>query len=262
MSLMHERVDDRADTVRSGPFADLWGVLFSPFQTLESLYSRRASYLWVILLMGALTAGVNLYIFTRPDILYLKAVDLIKFDRYANPDSTLSLVEATSKSRGRLFLGFITSPLAIGAEVFISAVLAASFGRLLGGKVDIWGTVRLLGFARLIPSLGFLVGISFLLYRGLGLIGDLKDLEMGIGLNLFSPYSQIKISETSYLFLRRFDLFAIWYLVLAARGTAIANRVPLLRAFIIVGLLYYLSVWGEFLWDRYGWLVLKVLFFG
>ena len=259
---MSETVEGGVGVNRPRFLEELWGVLFSPFQTLESLYSRRASFLWVILFMGALIAAVNLYIFTRPNILYLKAVDLIKFDRYADPDSTLSLVEATSKAKGRLFLGFITSPLAIGAEVFISAVLAASFGRLLGGKVDIWGTVRLLGFARLIPSLGFLVGISFLLYRGLGLIGDLKDLELGIGLNLFSTYSQIKISETSYLFLRRFDLFAIWYLVIAARGTAIANRVPLLRAFIIVGLLYYLSVWGEFLWDRYGWLVLKVLFFG
>jgi hypothetical protein len=243
-------------------FEDLWGVLFSPFQTLESLYSRRASFLWVILFMGIAIAAVNLYIFTRPDILYLKAVDLIKFDRYSNPDSTLSLVEATSKVKGRLFLGFIISPLAIGAEVFISAVLAASFGRLLGGRIDVGGTMRLLSFARLIPSLGFLVGMAFLLYRGLGLIGDLKDVEMGIGLNLFSPYSQIKTSETTYLFLRRFDLFAIWHLIIAAKGTAIANRINLLRAFIVVGLLYYLSVWGEFLWSRYGWLVLKVLFFG
>ena len=171
------------------------------------------------------------------------------------------MVEAVSKVRGRLILSFATLPLGLAAEILIFAVLASYASRLLGGRMDIGETIRLLSLAKLIPFLGFLVGVIFLYYRGLDLIGDLVDTEMGIGLNLFAPYSRIRISETLHLFLRRFDLFALWYLILAGKGVALANRISPIRAFIIIGALYYLGVWVEFAWGRYGWLVLKVFFF-
>ena len=254
------RIDDKGGKKGSGFFSDLGGVLFSPFQTLESLYQRRANYLAIILFVGITTAAINYYTFTRPNLLYLKALDLIMFDRYTNSESTTSLVEAVSKVKGRLILGFLTTSLAIGGRILILGILVSTCVRFLGGRTNIDGTIRLLSYAALIPFLGFLVGLLFLFYRGFDLVADLADLKMGISLNLFAPYSRSRISEIAHLFLRRFDLFAIWYLILAGKGVALANRISLIKAFIIIGVLYYLGVWVEFAWERYGWLILKVLF--
>ncbi|MGQ9631990.1 MAG: YIP1 family protein [bacterium] len=235
------------------------GMVTSPIRTLES--SREANRPWwpIPLSIGLCLAAIDALLFSHPNLLYLRAVDIIEFDRVIDPESELSLVEAIGRVRGQLFLGIVAQPIAIFLKVFAFGVALAGIARALGERVELRDVVRIVSCAQVIPFLGFAVGLIFLLYGGFDAIRSLDDLRVGIGLNLFANFNRNSIGDTNYILLRNFDLFGLWFLAVVAGGMASVNNTSKVKAFVAAASVHFGMAWLEVFWFHFGEKILGIL---
>jgi hypothetical protein len=187
------------------------------------------------LVLGFVTAIINLILARNPSICYLMAQDQVRGFEVTLPEAMAS-VQAWS------WFNLILYPLQFTVVLAIIAWFICRVMRRVKGTGDFRGYFGVVAAGAFIITLGRVTGYLIVNVQDLKSLSDLRDLTPGVGLGLLPLLALERIGPFWREVVRGFDLFGIWVVLYMAGAFSSWEGFNKVKSFWLAGIYYSLFI--------------------
>jgi hypothetical protein len=222
----HVMNETSAPTKEMGAFTRMMNIFLAPRQAFESI-DRKPDWLipLVIILLVMVVFTIQIMPIVMPIQMEKQRVKMEERGMSADQiDQAMSMGEKTGKIIGPI-AGVVTYAIIL---LLISGIVLFVGNILMGGKTTFKKIFSVVTYSSLIGTLNQILVLPIILSK--------KTAEVHFSLATFLPVDN---AETlMYQFLKKFDLFAIWSLIVMGIGIAVIYRFTTKKSMTMVTALY------------------------
>ena len=196
----------------------------------------------VSLILGFITAVINLIMTWNPSICYLLAQARVR-------GFEVTLPEAMASVQAWGWFNLIVYPLQFTLGLAAIAWLMARVMRVVKGAGDFRSSFGLVTGCTLIFTLGQFAGYLIVSAQDLKHLSDLRDLTPGVGLGLLPLLAVERIGPFWREVVRGFDLFGIWMILFMTGMIKNLEGFNKIKSFWMAGLFYSLFIAFRWLYE-------------